>query len=196
MHDDYTSEALELQARGDLSGAAAAEQATQDQLANWLPRGTTAAQGPAKRMRKESKVRRVKSQRWIIDLDNAIRGARALGVGLLRYQFPHGWRSDEEFMSTRLEDVPLACIAADQGSDGWCGQNWMDGDWARINFYRCPDFGNHGSHNDWLDAPREVGLSSFLHVAVLFFNISFLLYIDGRGNMIMGMHALAEPLGF
>ena len=98
---------------------------------------------------------RLKTQKWLAELDNQLRMVHFEGPGLRRFQVEASWPS-----ATIHENRcwPVLVVSADQGPDRWAGQSWADygNVGGRICMVREPDSHNHGLHIDVVGACLEL----------------------------------------
>ena len=162
--------------------AADAEASISAKVGDWVK--CAAAGVPGKRAPKRAKAHtwyRAKAERHAVELDNALRGPFGQGACLADFQMPENWRED---MKGPLTWRTL-CIASDQASDQWTLFNWMDSDFARLNYIREPDTCNHGHHNDVIATTVELGLGPFLYACGVVLNLGFLPWRDGRHGRVI-----------
>jgi hypothetical protein len=178
---------------------AAEQQAKEDE---WLQAHDRRNAGPKQPQKKKAKAQyRLKSKRFVVEVDNMLRCVPHNGPGLVRFQAPVDFQS---ILGDACLQWPCLVISADQGPDCNSAQNWMeDPSYGRINLIREPDSHNHGIHNDTLGAATETGLGGFLYGMTVVLNLHFLPWSNGTyGNMLrntaanIAANSAAQPATF
>eukprot|EP00971_Amphidinium_carterae_P332007 6465886-Amphidinium_carterae.1 len=172
---------------GDSTAVAAEEQRIQEACFEWLSGLQTERSGTGKYKRKARKIHRVKAYKWILEVDNALRGVSGLGIGLKHFVVPADWREES---AARPLDWPVLILSSDQGPDGWCAMSFLESPHVGLNIVREPDSHNHGVHNDTIGACLDMGWGPFLYGMTVVLNLSFLPWGDGKfGGIVRGGHA-------
>ena len=141
------------------------------------------AQEPArKRLKKGHTWHRVKSHRFLVEVDAALRGHSG-GAGLTRFQLPDDWALGP----AQFWNSPTLIISTDQDPSVWNALNWMDySQTSKLMVCREPDVWNHGVHNDLINATCASGLGTWLYAMLVVANLPFLPYRDGKYGRMIG----------